>query len=84
MCGVYVILFCVVWQGRTWGGVQRTHETGRCTRVKVVTEIFIQTPVLFTSSQITSGAASSGLQRAVADLRGPLGALRPTAAGFPE
>lgn len=32
------------------------HETGRCTRVKVGTEIFIQPPVLFTSPQIISGA----------------------------
>lgn len=32
------------------------HETGRCTHVKVGTEIFIQPPVLFTSPQIISGA----------------------------
>lgn len=60
-CGVVFILYRVlfvlfVFACKVTRGHCPYHETGRCTHVKVGTEIFIQPPVLFTSSQIISGA----------------------------
>lgn len=59
VCSLCVSVPCLCMSCKVTRGVVM-YETGRCTRVKVGTEIFIQPPVLFTSpiaTNVVSGAS---------------------------